>query len=487
MPRGVAWALLAFLLLLSGCATPRSTGPGGSDTTANAGAPVFQAVQLNNGGWEPSMATGPDGRQWVTTGDGGPASAEAIYWSQSGLNWTKTKAAPPTTTPSSDNEILVLPTGRVLASVINGTGVAMDIHYTDDNGTTWKTSTGQQLQDQDRQWLAYGPKNSDGSYDVYMLWHNLASGAAQHFMFVTASHDSGATFGAPVSIAPPGSQMYLDLQCSDSGGPAKLVADHETGQLYAVVPTRTSPAGGCGASVTGNFEINVVAATRIWVSTSKDHGATWTPVLAVDDSSSNKIVGMQMPTAALDSAGNLYVAYPESPKPYPDYDGAALAYVWAAPDVAKFSKPIIVAPADSSAKPGSGRLLSQIVAGGPGNVSIFTLVGDGNGTDARWTPAIDESWNAMDAAPTFQHFALAAPPAWKGTASALMGACSGPLPQTPLGNPAAGFTCNRASDVYGQTLTTDCRPAFVWYADKTLDKEKGGTYVAEQTSGRGLC
>lgn len=489
MARG-SWLLLAILTLLTaGClAAPAPSGTSGNGPAGSGGAPAFRAVQINNGGWEPSMATGPDGRQWVTTQEGGPSSTEAISWSSDGgLSWTRTKTNPPTTVPNSDNEILVLPSGRVLASVINGSGVSLDIHYTDDNGTTWKTSTGQQLQDQDREWLAYGPKNADGSYDVSMLWHNLASGAAQHEMFVSTSHDSGATFGPPVPIAPAGSAMWLDLQCADSGGPAKIVANHETGQLYAVVPTRTSPAGGCGASVTGSFEINVVAATRIWVSTSKDRGATWTPVLAVDDGASGKIVGMQMPTAALDSAGNLYVAYPESPKPYPDYDGGALAFVWAAPDLAKFSKPVVVAPADASAKPGSGRILSQIVAGAPGEIAIFTLQGDGNGTGALWSPVIDESWNAMDASPTFASFPLATVPAWKGTASALMGACSGPFPATPLGNPAAGFTCGRSSDVYGQTLTSDCRPAFVWYADKSLDKEKGGTYVAEQAGGRGLC
>jgi hypothetical protein len=239
--------------------------------------------------------------------------------------------------------------------------------------------------------------------------------------------------------------------------------------------------------VTGPFEINVVAATRIWVSTSKDHGATWTPVLAVDDSDSSKIVGMQMPTAALDTAGNLYIAYPESPKPYPDYDGAGLSYVWAAPDVAKFSKPVVVAPAEASAKPGSGRILAQVVAGGPGKIAIFSLEGDGNATGALWHPLIDEVRDAMNATPTLASYPLSTVPAWKGTASALMGACSGPLPQTPLGNPAAGFTCSRSSDVYGQTLTADCKPAFVWYADKSLDKDKGGTYVAEQTSGPGLC
>ncbi|MEA3199887.1 MAG: repeat-like domain [Thermoplasmata archaeon] len=479
--------VLLVLLLSAGCLGAGGPTHGGGGDQADATRPVFQAVQVNNGGWEPSMATGPDGRQWVTTQEAGPSSTEAIYWSESGLNWTRTKANPPTTAPNSDNEILVLPSGRVLASVINGTGIALDIHYTDDNGTTWESSQGQELKDQDRQWLAHGPKNPDGTYDVYMLWHNLASGAAQHEMFVSTSHDGGATFQPPVPIAPPGSQAWLDLQCSDSGGPAKIVANHETGQVYAVFPTRTSAAGGCGASVTGPFEINVVAATRIWVSTSKDHGATWTPVLAVDDSSSGKIVGAQMPTAALDKAGNLYVAYPESPKSYPDYDGSALAYVWSAPDAAKFSKPVVVSPADAGAKPGSGRILAQIVAGGAGRIAIFSLAGDGNATGALWTPRIDETRDALDATPTFDAFPLATVPAWKGTASALMGACSGALPGTPLGNPAAGFTCNRASDVYGQTLTADCKPAFVWYADKTLDKEKGGTYVAEQTAGPGLC
>ena len=57
---------------------------------------------------------------------------------------------------------------------------------------------------------------------VYLLYHNLASGQAQHNMFVSTSTDSGATFGPPVPITLPGDDAYTDLQCADSGGPSTI-------------------------------------------------------------------------------------------------------------------------------------------------------------------------------------------------------------------------------------------------------------------------
>ena len=143
---------------------------------------------------------------------------------------------------------------------------------------------------------------------VYLLYHNLGSGSAQHNMFVVTSRDGGATFDAPVPITDPlnSPQAYQDLQCADSGGPSSLSVNPRTGRVYAVWGTRSAPfAGGCGASVFGPFEINVVAATRVWVATSPDNSmGSWRTVKVVDDTATNRIVGMQLSPATLDRKGN---------------------------------------------------------------------------------------------------------------------------------------------------------------------------------------
>src|SRR5947208_13757283 len=140
---------------------------------------------------------------------------------------------------------------------------------------------------------------------VYLLFHNLASGVGQHNMFVATSNDGGASFGPPVPLTLPGSQAYLDLQCSDSGAPSSLNVSPRTDRVFAVWGTRTSVAGGCGASVFGTPAANVVGETRIWVATSTDGSAgSWTDTLAAD--AGDKTVSASFEPAAIDRAGILY-------------------------------------------------------------------------------------------------------------------------------------------------------------------------------------
>ncbi|MHB8585265.1 MAG: hypothetical protein ACYDDF_05440 [Thermoplasmatota archaeon] len=488
-------ASIAFVSLLAGCvAAPGSgllkTSTGGPASQEGLG---FSTVHVNGGGFEPRIAIGPNGDRWISTMDRN--GTEVVYRSaDGGLTWALTPTNPPVPHPGGDNEVTVTPTGRVLSSIINDTGTTqMDIHYTDDGGKTWRASTGDALVDQDRQFLTVGTKDpKTGEYDVYMLWHNLFSGPADHEMFVSTSHDGGATFGAPVPITPPGSAAWSDLQCADSGGAGNVFANPKTGQVYAVWGTRSSAAGGCGAAVTQQFQINIVAATRVWVATSHDQGATWTDSLAVDDASAGKIVGNEDQSGALDDKGNVYIVYPESPKAYPNYEGAAVKYVWAAPDLAHWSAPVTVLPSVGDGQaPGTGHIHSQIAVGDPGHVAVFTFTGDGNGTKALWYPTVAETWDGMNATPTFAVTRVSPIPAWRGTASQLMGICN-PVPQvgplsTVLSAPTQGLLCGRSSDILGQAIDAHCDPTFVWYDDTGLNKTSGGTYVTTQGQGAGLC
>jgi hypothetical protein len=225
---------------------------------------------------------------------------------------------------------------------------------------------GATLLDTDRQWFAVGPNNT-----VYLLWHNLFTGTANHNMWVQTSTDGGETFGPPVPVTHPGMESYLDLQCADSGGPSGISVNPRTGQLYVFFGTRHSPVSGCAAQPP---ELNIVAATRAWVVTAPASGATnplaWTESLAVDRSGTGQIVGMQMQGGALDDAGNVYVAYPESPRAYPDYNGAAIKLVHAPADLSRWSAPITIARGG-----GPGHILPLVVAGDAGKVAVTYYTG----------------------------------------------------------------------------------------------------------------
>src|SRR5438105_2016473 len=242
-----------------------------------AAAGPFTTVKVPNssGFSEPRNAVDSSGHFWL---ESNAADGSAAVWgSPDGLKWTQTPAQPSDQTlASTDVDLVTLPSGRIVETELDFGGINFRTQYSDDGGKTWTESVGTTFADTDRPWLAADP--APLSNRVYMLFHNLASGTATHNMFVQTSTDGGATFGPPVPTTLPGSQAWADLQCADSGGPSNIfVAPPGTphaGRVYVAFNTRssgplagvdTSPTGGCGASVTGTFEINVVGATRIWL------------------------------------------------------------------------------------------------------------------------------------------------------------------------------------------------------------------------------
>jgi len=471
--------------------------------TANAQTAVPEfgaAVNLasSDGGTEPRVAVTPDGRRWVISNKGGTA---VVYGSTDGAHWAKTATDPAgQVAPTIDVDIVATRTGRLVATELDGSGPAIITSYSDDYGATWTESgsfllgsafDGTELVDQDRPWMAVGPDDPTTHQPrVYMLMHNLVSGAATHNMYVFTSSDGGATFGPPIPTTLPGSQAWLDLQCADSGGPSNLVVNQTTGQVYAVWGTRSSAAGGCGASVTGSFEINVVAATRVWVATAPAAGTAdptqWTQKLAVDDNATSRIVGMQLAPGALDSAGNMYVFYPESPNAYPDYDGAALRYVHAPGDLSSWSAPVTVAPPG-----GAGHLLPHIVAGDPGKLDFAYFTGETQSSGAPlWYATAAQTLDGLSASPHIVERRLSRIATYQWTASQMMGAC-GSGPTQGVQN---GFACNRSTDVWGIALNKQCRAVVSWpvqsaaVSGATPDaKTTQGTYVAEQAAGPALC
>src|SRR4051812_19915746 len=455
--------------------------------TAASSRPSFTTKLLagSSGSSEPRVTVTPDGTRYIDTNatDG----TEIVYASTDGLSWKQVPGKPPgQTLATTDVDIVATPTGRLVASELDYAGINFITAYSDDKGKTWTQSTGQTFADTDRQWFAVGPNDATtGKPRVYLLFHNLLSGLLTHNMFVMTSTDGGATFGPPVPVATPPQQDWLDLQCADSGGPSNIFYDKASNRVFVVFGTRSSPVGGCAAQP---VEINVVAANRVWVvSAPADQTTTptaWTPHLAVNDTGTgaggaSHITGMQLAPGASDTAGNVYVAYPESVNDYPDYDGAAIKVVHASKtDLDHWSKPSVVA-----APGGPGNVLPHVIAGAPGKVDVAYYHGVKSGSTLKWYSMAAQSLNALSSSPHWTTVTLSnivVEP--NQTASELMGACM-------QGEQATlnGFACGRAADVYGIALDKCGGLVLTWPAQANLRTD--GTYVAQQTGGPnlGLC
>ncbi|MDQ1705224.1 MAG: repeat-like domain [Frankiaceae bacterium] len=452
--------------------------------TAAAHPLTLRTVKLatSSGISEPRVAVGPHDIRYVVTNAGSAndigIGAETVYRSADGIHWKKTAGQPTDQSEATtDVDIVTMHTGRVLTSELDYGGINFRTQYSDDGGKTWTESVGNTYADTDRQWYAVGPDDpATHKPRVYLLFHNLLSGVLQHNMFVATSTDGGATFGPPVPVATPGQQDYLDLQCADSGGPSNIMTDKRTGRVFVVFGTRSSPVGGCGGQPP---EVNVVAANRVWV-VSADAAQTripgmWKPHLAVNDTGPPAhIVGMQLAPGALDSAGNVYVAYPESVHDYPNYDGGAIKVVHASGrHLDSWSKPTVVA------KPGgAGNILPHIVAGAPGRVDVAWYHGvPVQGHKPDWFSYVAQSLDALTARPHWKSLRLSSViTEHNATASELMGACL-------QGTQAVlnGFACSRSTDVNGIAIDSCGRLTVVWPAQANLRTD--ATYVSQQTGG----
>ena len=457
--------LPAALLLLPLLAVP-ALGARAAATTA----PVFATTLLagSSGSAEPRAAISDQGVHWITTN--AKNGDESVYRSTDGLSW-KTVAKPGNqTSPTTDVDVVVMPNGRVLTSELDFAGINFITHYSDDQGKTWVQSQGTTYADTDRQWFAVGPRVGDEPGPrVYMLFHNLLSGLGQHNMFVATSHDGGETFGAPIPVATPPQQDYLDLQCADSGGPSNIFVNQKTGKVSVVFGSRSSPVGGCAANP---VEINVVAANRVWVvSADVDKTETlgaWTPSLAVDDTAKGRITGMQLAPGAVGDDGTYYVSYPESLHDYPNYDGAAIKVVHSK-DLKTWSAPLTIAPSG-----GTGNILPHIVAGSAGRIGLAWYHGL---KDKTWVSQAAVVTDALSAAPHVRTTTLSNVVTEKGTASELMGACMQGTTAT-----LNGFACGRSTDVNGIAMDSCGRMLLTWPAQAGL-KETDGTYASMQVSG----
>jgi hypothetical protein len=423
----------------------------------------------------------PNGHRFVATND---SNSAAVFRSvDEGRTWKRTESdIPGQQSATIDTDIIALPNGRILASELDSAGLNFPSAFSDDEGRTWTASTGStNLIDQDRQYFASGPVPGPGQQPpVYLAFHNLFSGLVSHNVYVSKSTDGGATFGLPVPVTLPGSEAFDDLQCGD-GYQSGIEVNPKTGRIYVFFITRTAAVGGgCAANP---MQVNIIGATRIWVASSPDGSpGSWKTSLAVDESDTGKVVSMQLSDGRIDRQGGVWIAYPESPRPYPDYTGAAIKAVHADPDLAMWSKPVTLAPAG-----GPGAILTNVAVGDPGKIAVAYERGEERkGSDPAWYTHVVQTLDALSPHPTVTDTRISPTAAYVGTASALMGACSAAGPTQGLQN---GLSCPRAPDLFGVALDPQCRLTVTWTAGTNIltPPALAGTYVSTQTGGPALC
>jgi hypothetical protein len=435
------------------------------------------AVKLTgaDGSTEPRAAVDlASGRRYVITNAGDDA---VVYVNTGGSVWRKTLGTiPDQRSATIDTEIVVTPTGRIVANELDFAGVTFKTGYSDDGGDTWHASSGMVPADTDRNWMAVGPRDPvSGVAPVYLAWHNLASGLVSHNIFVQTSTDNGASFGPPVPVTLPGSQAWLDLQCADAGAGSGIAVNTTTGRLYVSFSTRTAPvAGGCGAAVFERPSINIVWATRTWVSTSPDNApGSWRSELALDRT--DRLVQMGFNPPAVDAAGNVYIAFSESISK--DDFRARIGYVHAPDDIRGWSDPVYVTDV------GEGHREPVIAAGAAGRIDIAYLEAVPASPAPKWNVRFAQTLDSFAPSPVFAYATLSpsTKPAYQGTANHAEADCAAP------GDPArgirAGLLCSRAPDNFGMAIDASGFATVTWGSENVPDT---GTFVSTQTGGTAI-
>lgn len=379
--RAITLTVLA-ILFLAGCASPaalkQASAPvGGLASATHALAPMTFLAPVDTDkvtrGSEPSVAVAADGTIYVSApslvmdtifgAPGGPTKTHSVVWvsHDHGATFARTgdvvNGQNADYSGGGDSDIAVDAAGRVYMADL---GAGVPVITSLDSGKTWNlTPNAASGNTTDREWIVGGKAG-----EAFLAYENSSAEGGQYLEF-TNSSDGGATWRTPATWVAP-------LHFPESyHGPIQL--DQERRILYVPFSLR----GGMAMAVSHDggltFEVQTVAT-----------GLAERP-------------GMLLPTAGVDRAGNVYVAWSEEGQA-----GWSIYYAWAPPGGGNWSKPHAVTP-------GGDNVMPALVAGADGRIAIAfyqsaLYVGPPDGPQASgaiWNLVVAHTLDAKAAMPEF--------------------------------------------------------------------------------------
>jgi hypothetical protein len=280
--------------------------------TGGFGTVSLTKVGPKDGGGEPSIATGPEGKLYVSY----PGDRMDFFRStDQGQTWTAGAVA---ADQSGDTSVNVDSSGAVYQSNLNGFTFDADMlqgvvyksrdfgdHWSQGSGFISTTNTSNQPFLVDRQWAdAYIPpgKTTDQAL-VYFTYHDW--GPSQ--IWVNVSTDGGRTFGPPNDVITSPEAQAASFCDTIPGGIKVVQSGPHAGRIYDAWlggSVATNAATGCNITQLNTF-------STIWVAYSDDQGATWTDRLVFDGGFGHDASGL-FADLTLDNQGNPYVAFADN-------------------------------------------------------------------------------------------------------------------------------------------------------------------------------
>ncbi len=335
---------------------------------------------------EPGVAVGPEGTVYVNV----PLSFDAgdgLIWKSGdgGRTWSRIEAIDRRCFGSGDTDVAVAPDdGTVYFVNLCTAGFTNQVYASGDRGATWSGPGLGGGPPSDRPWLQAGRNGV-----VYLTYHDLGLPARQIWML--RSDDRGQTF-TPVNVNLLAGN-YIDASCKAfTDRPLIDPKDPET--LYLVYAF--DDVASCKRSAPTEPDL---AFRQIWLARSTDGGRSFTqhPVYR-----SEKRVGHLLPAAALDRAGNLYVAFGESTgEPGAEDPGETHVLLARSTDRGKsWPAPVRV---DGLADHRSN-VMPAIVAGDAGRIAVAWYASTASAytdQEATWTVVFAQSIDALGPQPHF--------------------------------------------------------------------------------------
>lgn len=355
--------------------------------------------------------------------------------------------------PSGDADHTILGDGSILADNLCTAGPTNLLYRSRDKGKTFKPAgaadavPGEAGVDSDRQWLSPDPRDP---HVVYMSYHDLAGPN----IWVARSDDGGTTFPQRVPVTAFTPTAFLDAEGGNTSARPLIDPRRET-TVYVPYAYSDPVTSNSAAPTEPDFVLR-----KIGVAISHDNGLTWTNVVAYDGTAKKARVGHPFTTAAIDPAGNIYIAYSERVEP----SKATKIYMIRSTDGAKtWSKPIMVN------NPSNGSNVMPSIAAPKVGVVDFayyaTRVADFDSRQGEWAVEFSQTKNALAKKPSFTHSRVGNPMRYGDICLA------GTLCAVTMGN-------RDLADYLGLTVDSKGLAQIVW-----TDKANGplSTYYAEQS------